>query len=90
MLLKKSADGHWVEVARARTDANGRVKSFGDPKSFTVGIYKLTFDMTAYPDPRATPFFPEIDLVFQVGDASVHYHVPVVVSPYGYSTYRGN
>ena len=42
-----------------------------------------------YPDAKGAPFFPEIDLTFRVGDGA-HYHVPVVLSPYGYSTYRGN
>ena len=46
--------------------------------------------MTRYPDANATPFFPEITLTFRVTDVAGHYHVPVVVSPYGYSTYRGN
>lgn len=46
--------------------------------------------MSQYGDKDAQPFFPEIDVVFQVGDPSIHYHVPVVVSPYCYSTYRGN
>ncbi|HEY4587132.1 MAG TPA: hydroxyisourate hydrolase, partial [Brevundimonas sp.] len=43
-----------------------------------------------YDEPTTPPFFPQIEVVFQVADPSVHYHVPVVVSPYGYSTYRGN
>ncbi len=46
--------------------------------------------MSGDPDAKAAPFFPEIDLVFRVIDPAAHYHVPVVVSPYGYSTYRGN
>lgn len=89
VLLKKSGDGRWIEVGRARTDENGRVRSFGTTK-FDPGTYKLQFDMTRYPSPSAAPFFPEIDLVFTVGDKVGHYHVPVVVSPFGYSTYRGN
>lgn len=90
LLLQKSADGRWSELAKSRTDENGRVRSFGDGKSFGTGTYKLHFDMSAYPSAQAAPFFPEIDLVFQVTDAAAHYHVPVVVSPFGYSTYRGN
>jgi 5-hydroxyisourate hydrolase len=90
VLLQKGAAGTWTEVARAKTDADGRVRSFGDAKSFKTGIYKLQFDMTGYAHSGAQPFFPEIDLVFQVTDAAAHYHVPVVVSPFGYSTYRGN
>jgi 5-hydroxyisourate hydrolase len=42
------------------------------------------------PARKAAPFFPKIELVFRVIDPAAHYHVPVVVSPYGYSTYRGN
>ena len=90
VLLQKSETGTWTEVARVKTDANGRVRSFGESKSFEAGIYKLQFDMTAYAQPNSQPFFPELDLIFQVTDKAAHYHVPVVVSPYGYSTYRGN
>lgn len=90
LLFQKSANGHWAELAKSRTDENGRVRSFGDAKSFGTGTYKLQFDMSAYPSAQAAPFFPEIDLVFQVTDTAAHYHVPVVVSPFGYSTYRGN
>lgn len=89
-LSKRSADGSWQKVGSASTDGDGRVRSFGDAKSFDTGIYRLQFDMSRYPDASASPFFPEITLTFRVTDKSGHYHVPVVVSPYGYSTYRGN
>ncbi|MDD1449750.1 hydroxyisourate hydrolase [Sphingomonas sp. H160509] len=79
-----------AKVGTATTDADGRVRSFGDAKSFDTGIYKLQFDMSRYPNAAASPFFPEITLTFRVIDKAGHYHVPVVVSPYGYSTYRGN
>lgn len=90
VLSRKDDRGRWVEIAKSRTDDNGRVRSFGDAARFTPGVYRLHFDMTGYPQAGAQPFFPEIDLVFRVTDASGHYHVPVVVSPFGYSTYRGN
>lgn len=89
-LSKRGADGSWQKVGSASTDGDGRVRSFGDAKSFDMGIYRLQFDMSRYPDASASPFFPEITLTFRVTDKSGHYHVPVVVSPYGYSTYRGN
>ncbi|WP_413062470.1 hydroxyisourate hydrolase (plasmid) [Sphingomonas carotinifaciens] len=89
-LSKRSADGSWQKVGAATTDNDGRVRGFGDAKSFDTGIYQLQFDMSRYPDAAASPFFPEITLTFRVTDKSGHYHVPVVVSPYGYSTYRGN
>lgn len=88
-LAIKEGDG-WRQLATARTDENGRVRSFGDQVTTQAATYKLTFDMSAYGGADAQPFFPEIDVVFQVRDPSIHYHVPVVVSPYGYSTYRGN
>ena len=89
VLLKKSSDGRWMEVGRAQTDENGRVRSFGTT-NFDPGTYNLQFDMARYPSPAAAPFYPEINLVFIVSDKAGHYHVPVVVSPFGYSTYRGN
>ena len=89
-LSRRTDDGGWREVGSATTDADGRVRSFGDTKLFDTGIYRLQFDMSGYPNSSAAPFFPEITLTFRVTDRSGHYHVPVVVSPYGYSTYRGN
>jgi len=89
-LAKRDAEGRWVQVGAATTDSNGRVRSFGRTDPFDAGVYRLQFDMTGYPDASAKPFFPEITLTFSVTDATGHYHVPVVVSPYGYSTYRGN
>lgn len=90
VLAIKEGDGGWRQLATARTDENGRVRSFGDQITTQAATYKLTFDMSAYGGADAQPFFPEIDVVFQVRDPSIHYHVPVVVSPFGYSTYRGN
>lgn len=90
VLSKRSAGGEWQKVGTAATDADGRVRSFGDAGAFDTGIYRLQFDMSGYPDASASPFFPEITLTFRVTDKAGHYHVPVVVSPYGYSTYRGN
>lgn len=89
-LSKRDAAGTWVEVGTARTDQNGRVRSFGPGADFETGAYRLQFDMSAYPKAEATPFFPEITVTFSVTDKAGHYHVPVVVSPFGYSTYRGN
>lgn len=88
-LSRRDKGGRWAEVAKGRTDADGRVRSFGPGGSFPPADYRLHFDLTRYPDTKGAPFFPEIDLTFRVGDGA-HYHVPVMLSPYGYSTYRGN
>jgi 5-hydroxyisourate hydrolase len=90
ILQKRDAAGTWVEVGKARSDQNGRVRSFAASPDFETGVYRLQFDMTAYPDAAAKPFFPEVTLTFHVSDKAGHYHVPLVISPYGYSTYRGN
>ncbi|UZK68813.1 hydroxyisourate hydrolase [Sphingomonas sp. S1-29] len=89
-LSKRSIDGRWQKVGSATTDAEGRIRQFDERKAFDDGVYRLQFDMSNYPNASAAPFFPEITLTFRVIDNAAHYHVPVVVSPYGYSTYRGN
>lgn len=89
-LSQRDSAGTWVVVGTARTDGNGRVRSFGADAKFQPGVYRLQFDMAAYPAASGKPFFPEITLTFSVSDKLGHYHVPVVISPYGYSTYRGN
>lgn len=85
----RTAKGEWTRLASATTDANGRVRAFDGVADVKPGVYRLHFDMTSYSGASVEPFFPEIDVVFRVTDLQ-HYHVPVVVSPYGYSTYRGN
>lgn len=87
-LERQQEDGSWRRLAKSRTDANGRVRSFGDDIEVEAAVYRLTFDMSNYAD--ETAFFPAIDVIFQVTDTTQSYHVPIVVSPYGYSTYRGN
>ncbi len=86
----KSPAGDWTKVGSATTDDNGRVKAFSDDNKTTAGVYRLTFHMTKYKAGPSDPFFPEISVTFRVSDPAIHYHVPVVVSPFGYSTYRGN
>lgn len=94
--LERRIGTGWQEVSRAVTDSSGRVRAFPGTRR-EAGVFRLTFDMRgqAMPAPSTPPsapprpFFPEIVVVFEVPDTA-HYHVPVVVSPYGYSTYRGN
>lgn len=85
-LFMQDDNDSWTNIGEAMTAENGRVESFGEELAIEEGVYKLTFDMSEYGE----GFFPEINVVFDVEDSEEHYHVPVVVSPYGYSTYRGN
>lgn len=81
----------WTPVARASTDAKGRAMTLTEGRAIAPGTYRLTFDLGAYQRAHgmAAPFFPEAKITFSVRDPAEHYHVPLVVSPYGYSTYRG-
>jgi 5-hydroxyisourate hydrolase len=72
------------------TDANGRISDFLSTERPNVGIYKLTY-LTAdyFKSQNIESFYPFIEVVFEIKD-SKHYHVPITLSAYGYSTYRGN
>jgi 5-hydroxyisourate hydrolase len=78
--------GHgWREVGHGLTNDEGRIEEFGEPAA--AGIYRLMFDVAAYiPD----AFFPSVAIAFQVKEPQEHYHVPLLLSPFGYSTYRGS
>ncbi|WGQ11572.1 hydroxyisourate hydrolase [Pedobacter gandavensis] len=80
----------WTLIDQKTTDENGRIKNFLEEKQSEKGIYKLTFLTADYFKHKNTDsFYPFIEVVFQIKD-SKHYHVPITLSPYGYSTYRGN
>ncbi|WP_266202371.1 hydroxyisourate hydrolase [Pontibacter kalidii] len=80
----------WFLVDEKTTDSNGRIQDFLDYKKTETGVYKLTFLVADYfKQQKADTFYPFIEVVFQIRDKA-HYHVPITLSPYGYSTYRGN
>jgi 5-hydroxyisourate hydrolase len=91
-LERKTHAQGWQVIAEAMTDADGRVDGLLEPKqAFLTGHYRLTFDTAAYFAIRnAEAFFPQITISFVVKDAMQHYHVPLLLSPYGYTTYRGS
>lgn len=68
------------------TDADGRARVL-EADRVKPGTYKLIFEIGAY---NPTGFFPEATIVFRVEDVAQHYHVPLLLSPFGYSTYRGS
>ena len=90
-LQKRDAQNNWVLEEEKITDQNGRVKDFlkQEGKNNT-GIYKLTFYTAPYfKNLGQKSFYPFVEVVFELADQE-HYHVPITLSPYGYSTYRGN
>src|SRR3954467_9020392 len=91
VLLEIQEDG-WREIGRAVTDDDGRVRQLLPEGSGLIpGIYRLTFDLDRYFAAREVEgFYPEAAIVFNVRDAAQHHHVPLLLSPFGYSTYRGS
>jgi 5-hydroxyisourate hydrolase len=82
----------WRTMAEAVTNADGRVPALVDPSALLeAGEYRLTFHVGPYFEARAVDaFFPRAVVEFRVRDAAAHYHVPLLVSPFGYTTYRGS
>jgi 5-hydroxyisourate hydrolase len=88
-LSRRAADGSWSTVGRAVTDGDGRVRGLADGV-VEQGAYKLDFATGRYFEGLgAESFYPEVSVVFEVSQAGGSYHVPLLLSPFGYSTYRG-
>jgi 5-hydroxyisourate hydrolase len=88
--LERAVGSGWQAVGRGTTDANGRVRDLlTSPPD--AGRYRLSFDTDAYFSAAGEAgFYPEVSVTFVVGDGEEHYHVPLLLSPFGYSTYRGS
>ncbi|PKF75295.1 hydroxyisourate hydrolase [Chryseobacterium sp. PMSZPI] len=81
----------WISIGKKQTDNNGRVSDFLPyQKTNNNGKYKLVFFIEDYyKHKNIESFYPSIEVIFQIKD-NEHYHVPITLSPYGYSTYRGS
>ena len=88
----RSQEGDWKVIGHGTTDMDGRLKELLPADTPLVNAtYRLTFDTAAYFSAQnIESFYPEVAIVFAVGEASEHYHVPLLLNPYGYSTYRGS
>ena len=83
--------GAWKEISRGATDADGRLRHLLAPDALEKATYRLTFDTKAYfKAHHKGGFYPQVSVVFEIHNAAEHYHVPLLLSPYGYSTYRGS
>ncbi len=82
----------WQVVGQGATDGNGRVRTFGSESTPAApGLYRLRFDTRAYFETFGIrAFFPTVVVTFEVSEPAGHYHVPLLLSPFGYSTYRGS
>ena len=82
----------WHEVSTGVTDSDGRIQSLIDVPLRTAPYgYRITFDIADYHARHGVkPFFPKAAIEFFVHDSTAHHHVPLLLSPFGYSTYRGS
>lgn len=91
-ILMQQQNDDWLMLGSASTDADGRIADFtGSIDQLPGGIYKLTFYMSGYYENlQQSCFYPYIEVVFEISGDGQHYHVPLLVNPFGYSTYRGS
>ncbi|WP_327015483.1 hydroxyisourate hydrolase [Cryobacterium sp. GrIS_2_6] len=88
--LEQKLETGWHVLANAGTDADGRVSVLG-PVDLSSGRYRLTFDTGRYFAGTGQPtLYPEVSVTIDLTDPAAHYHVPLLLSPFAYSTYRGS
>ncbi|MEJ7603219.1 MAG: hydroxyisourate hydrolase [Kofleriaceae bacterium] len=87
-LERATAAGTWQPIGAGVTDDDGRLRTLTPAGPVEPGTYRIRFATGAYLGEQA--FFPVVEIQFAVLDGTQHYHVPLLLSPYGYSTYRGS
>lgn len=92
VVLEQANGNEWRELAKGKTDADGRIDTLlPKGKPVAAGTYRITFDAGAYfAESKTKTFYPRIPVIFEVADPKEHYHIPLLLSPFGYSTYRGS
>jgi 5-hydroxyisourate hydrolase len=96
--LERADDTGWAPAGEGTTGPDGRLRLSGDPgdpgdpaMGAEPGVYRMTFGSGAYFKARGSAtFYPEVSITFEMTDRAEHYHVPLLLSPFAYSTYRGS
>ena len=89
--LARLEGGAFLELGQGLTDADGRIKHLLGAHQLEAGLYRLSFEAGAhYRALGRDSFYERVEIQFHVTDPSQHYHVPLLLSPFGYSTYRGS
>ena len=89
-LSKKSEAGGFKEIASGATDDDGRIRGLV-PAGVAPGVYRMRFETAGYFKGLGIEgFYPVADICFEIAAEDEHYHIPLLLSPYGYSTYRGS
>jgi 5-hydroxyisourate hydrolase len=90
-LERRESETDWREIGAGQTDADGRCKTLMRAGTLSAGTYRISFDTAGYYRGLAeATFYPEVRICFSVEKTDEHYHVPLLLSPFGYSTYRGS
>jgi 5-hydroxyisourate hydrolase len=89
--LSRYEEGQWQELASGVTNDDGRITNLLKPGELTPGIYQMRFDTGVYHQiHQVEGFYPEALITFDIKNIEQHYHIPLLLSPFGYSTYRGS
>ena len=91
--LERWGSEGWQEIGRGQTDSDGRVRDLlqNPDEGLLLGRYRMSFDTGAYHSSQGVEgFYPLVQVEFQVRAEDEHYHVPLLISPFGFSTYRGS
>ena len=89
--LARANGSGWAELGSGETDADGRASQLLAPGSLEAGTHRISFELAPYFEASGRKsFYPSVDIVFVVESTTEHYHVPLLLSPFGYSTYRGS
>ena len=91
-LERRDAAGNWRMLASARTDQDGRCSELlPEKETLAPGLYRLGFETVAYfAALKVEGLYPLVEITFQVRDGQEHFHLPLLLSPNGYTTYRGS
>jgi 5-hydroxyisourate hydrolase len=90
--LFSQSEGRWTLLAQGVTNQDGRIAGLlDDSVKLSEGVYRMHFETNAYFDAMEEKgFYPFVDVVFELDAGGTHYHIPLLLSAYGYSTYRGS
>ncbi len=91
IILYEKAGEEWIEVSKGITNKDGRISNLlAENELLPYGIYKLNFDTKHYFGTlEIETFYPTVDIIFEIKTTG-HYHIPLLLNPFGYSTYRGS
>ncbi len=91
IILYQGGNDEWTELSRGKTNADGRISDLVDKDDLLhFGIYKMRFETKDYFDKnQIQTFYPYVEIIFEI-ESDQHYHIPLLLNPFGYSTYRGS